>query len=118
LKFPAAAGGTSPGGVPLGAGALTSGVTPGIPIVQIPTPNGSGEAIWEWVAPPQLTLVQSLEFGIVLAMPAGAGVTPAAVTATVNLSLGPLSAVATASENDPVPRFVDTSKALSLFTLL
>ena len=118
LKLPAAGGGTSPGGVPLGAGAATSGVTAGIPMVPIPTPNGSGSAVWEWVAPPQSNLVQSLEFGVVLAMAPGASAPPAAVTATISLSLGPLSAVTTASENDPVPRFIDVSKPQSLFTLL
>jgi hypothetical protein len=118
LKVPAGTGGSTPGGVPLGSGGKTSGVTAGIPIAPIPVTSGAGQAIWEWVGAPQPSQVQTLEFGVVLAMPSGGAAPPAAVTATVNLSLGPLSSVATASENDPVPRFADVSHALTLFTLL
>jgi hypothetical protein len=118
LKVPVTSGGATPGGVPLGSGGKTSGVTPGIPIAPIATPNGSGEAVWEWTGTPQPNQVQTLQFGVVLAMPAGAGVTPAPVTAAVNLSLGPISSVGSASETDPIPRFADTSKPQNLFTLL
>jgi ligand-binding SRPBCC domain-containing protein len=77
----------------------------------------SAEAVWEWVATPQPTQKQTLQFGVVLAM-AQSGALPAAQTATVHLSLGPLSQVASASQSDPVPRFADFSQALNLFTVL
>jgi hypothetical protein len=118
LKIPSG-GATSPGGVPLGSGGTTSGATAGIPIAPVGITNGAGEAVWEWVGAPQPNQVQTLEFGVVLAMTPVAGIAPpAVVTATVNLSLGPLSTVATASGSDPVPRFVDTSKPQNLFSLL
>lgn len=117
LKIPSG-GTTTPGGVPLGSGGTTSGVMAGIPIAQVAVTNGAGEAVWEWVGAPQPNQVQTLEFGVVLAMPPQAGTVPTAVvTATVNLSLGPLSAVASPSGSDPVPRFADTSKPQNLFTL-
>ena len=118
LKVPAAGGGTTPGGVPLGAGGKTSGVTAGIPIAPVSLTGGAGEAVWEWIGTPQPDQVQTLEFGLVLAMPATPSVNPTPATAIVNLSLGPLSKAASASESDPVPRFNDTSHALNIFTLL
>jgi hypothetical protein len=117
LKIPSG-GGATPGGVPRGTGGKTSGVTAGIPIALVGTANGTGEAVWEWVGPPQPNQIQTLQFGVVLAMPATPSVNPAPATAIVNLSLGPLSNVASASESDPVPRFIDTSHALNIFTLL
>jgi hypothetical protein len=118
LVFPAGSGGKTPGGVPLGIGIPTSGQIPGLPIERVNLAAGAvAEAVWEWVGPPQPTQIQNLQFGIVLAAAQSAG-PPAPVTATVRLSLGPLSTVTAASQSDPVPRFADESQALSLFTLL
>jgi hypothetical protein len=89
----------------------------GIPIELVPIQAASAEAVWEWVGPPQPNQVPTLQFGVVLAM-AQSATLPAPVTATVRLSLGPLSAVTTASQSDPVPRFADMSQALNLFTVL
>jgi hypothetical protein len=121
LVFPPSRTGKTPGGVPLGTGGKTSGQIAGVPIQLVPTQSGlapaSAEAVWEWVATPQPTQKQTLQFGVVLAM-AQSGALPAAQTATVHLSLGPLSQVASASQSDPVPRFADFSQALNLFTVL
>ncbi len=118
LVFPPSRTGKTPGGVPLGTGGKTAGQIAGIPIGLVPTQAGlvpaSAEAIWEWVGPPQPDQKQNLQFGVVLAMAQGAAL-PAPVTATVHLSLGPLSAVTAASQSDPVPRFADVSQALNLF---
>jgi hypothetical protein len=118
LKLGANGGGTTPGGVPLGSGGKTSGLAPGIPIAPVTLTGGAGEAVWEWVGTPQPNQVQSLEFGVVLAMAAAPFGSPAATTAIVNLSLGPLSKAASPSEADPVPRFIDSSHAVNIFTLL
>lgn len=121
LVFPPSRAGKTPGGVPLGSGGKTSGQIAGIPIQLVPTQSGlapaSAEAVWECVGPPQPTQKQTLQFGVVLAMAQSAAL-PAAQTATVRLSLGPLSTVTSASQSDPVPRFADSSQALNLFTVL
>ena len=80
--------------------------------------GGTGLATWEWVSPvaqsPQS--LQSVRFGVLLSQinpPPTAG----QVTATVNLSLSPLSTTGdSANLGVPVPRFVDTSTTLPLFT--
>ena len=101
---------TAPGG-------KTSGQNAGLPIMLLSLSNGSGEAIWEWIGPPQPSQIQTLQFGVVLAMAQSVSL-PAAQTATVRLSLGPLSATATASASDPIPRFVDNEQPQSAFTVL
>ena len=61
--------GTTPGGVPLGTRGVTSGLTPGIPIDQVPLANGAGAVVWEWIGPPHPSLIDALQFGVVVAMP-------------------------------------------------
>ena len=61
--------GTTPGGVPLGTRGVTSGLTPGIPIDQVPLANGAGAVTWEWIATPHQSQIDSLQFGVVVAMP-------------------------------------------------
>jgi hypothetical protein len=120
LVFPAGRGGNTPGGVPLGTGGKTSGQIADIPIELVPTQGGlvpaSAEAVWEWVGP-QPNQKQTLQFGVVLAMAQGATL-PAPQTATIRISLGPISTVTSASQSDPVPRFADVSQSLNLFTVL
>jgi hypothetical protein len=117
LVLPAGNGKKTPGGVPLGTGGKTSGQIAGIPIELVPVQAANAEAVWEWVGPPQPNQIQTLQFGVVLAMAQNATL-PAPVTASVRLSLGPLSTVNTASQSDPVPRFADLSAAINLFTVL
>lgn len=122
LVFPQGIAGTTPGGVPLGTGGRTSGTLAGIPLEVLslqsnPAGGSSGEAIWEWVEPPPLgSVVQTPHFGVILAMPQS-GATPGPQTATVLLSLGPISAVGVASPSDPIPRFKDNAQAQSVFTV-
>jgi hypothetical protein len=109
----------TPGGVPLGSGGTTAGQTPGIPIAQVPTAAGAAfaQSVWEFVGTPEPAQIQNLQFGVVLAM-AQTPPPPAAVTATVRLTLGPLSTVTSASQSDPVPRDADQSQSLAAFTVL
>ncbi len=106
-------GPTTPGGVPVGTG----GSTAGIPIDAVPITNNAGVAVWEWVSkePVSPTTVETLEFGVLLAMRP----TPSAPigTAVVTLSLAPVSNVSTASPSAPVPRFLRTTSAQPFFVV-
>ena len=64
-------------------------MTPGIPIAQVALTNGAGEAVWEWVGAPQPNQVQTLEFGVVLAMALNVGgiVLTAAAGYVISLAL-------------------------------
>jgi len=107
------AGPATPGGVPLGTG----GATAGIPIDAVPVVNGAGVAVWEWVSkdPPSPTTVETIEFGVLLAMAPN----PSAPlgTAVVTLSLAPFSTITTASPTAPVPRFLRTTSAQPMFVV-
>jgi hypothetical protein len=107
---------TPPPGVPRGTGGVTAGPAPfsGIPIAAIPLTNGEGEAVWQWVAELKGS-IQTPQFGVLLALPAGSSNVTG--SATVNLSLGPRSTVASASQGDFIPRFADTSVPISFFTV-
>jgi hypothetical protein len=109
--------GTTPGGVPLGTRGVTSGLTPGIPIDQVPLANGAGAVVWEWIGPPHQVQIDSLQFGVVVAMPQSTPITPP-LTVTVNLSLGPISSVGAASQSEPIPRFSNVPRPQNAFTVL
>ena len=95
----------------------TSGLTPGIPIDQVPIANAAGAVTWEWIGPPHQVQIDSLQFGVVVAMPQSPPITPP-LTVTVNLSLGPISTVGAASQSEPIPRFANVPRPLPAFTVL
>jgi hypothetical protein len=109
--------GTTPGLVPLGTRGVTSGSTPGIPIDQVPLANGAGAVVWEWIAPPNPSHNDTLQFGVIVAVPQSPRL-PTPVTVTVSLNLGPPSSVGAASQSEPIPRFTNVSNPLNAFTVL
>ena len=79
------------------------------------------EVVWEVVHPGQRTGPDAafVEFGVFVSCDGKAirdG--PSLGMAIVNGSLGPTSTVTTASLSAPIPRFIDTSTARSLLTLV
>ena len=92
-------------------------MTPGIPIDQVPLANGAGAVVWEWIGPPHPSQIDSLQFGVVVAMPQSPPITPP-VTVSVNLSLGPISSVGAASQSEPIPRFINVPRPSNAFTVL
>lgn len=101
------AGSTSPGGVPLGSG-QTSG---GVPIVNIPLINGNATLVWEYVSkdPVSALTVETLQFGVVLAMRTADNVPTAP---TFSGTLAPV-----VSTFLTVPRFVDVPSDRPAFTV-
>jgi len=79
--------------------------------------GGSGTAVWEVTAADPLAIGRA-DIPVWLAWKANtASNLPAPGTSTVNGSFAPISTVTTASAIAPVPRFADTSSALTSFTI-
>lgn len=94
----------------------TTTVAPLTDYVQLQVVNGTATAVWE-VTNASQGAIDSLSFGVFATYTAAPSATAgAAGTATVNLSYAPTSTVTTATTG-PIPRFVDTSSAKSIFAI-
>ena len=102
----------------------STGTNQGVPVVQLPVVNGTATAVWEVIAtlPNQL---ENMDFGVYATLTASPATnSPALGTATVNMSFAPTppaftaAASAVASGVLPIPRFVDTSTARTMFTTI
>jgi len=97
------------GGFPDASGIIKGGTAGGFDLVQVNTVNGAGMAVWEitGVGPQSNSTLEGLRFGVVFAYtPNFANNVPALGTGTVTGSFAPLSVVTSASQNQPIPRFV------------
>jgi hypothetical protein len=95
--------------------ALNVGWTRGSGIAELHVVDGRAEAIWEWVAKnDDAQMKRQVAFAVVLAARPGEALLG---TAAVAGSLFPVSRATTASQDDPIPRFVDTSVWLKAFTI-
>jgi len=90
----------------------------GIPLVEIDTAGSTvATAVWE-VMTTQPTSIDSYTFGAFVSYVANPGAnSPAIGTASVNLSYAPTSTIISATASDPIPRFLDTSKAANAFSI-
>jgi large repetitive protein len=90
----------------------------GIPLVQIST-TGSTTATASWeVISTQPTAIDTFQFAVYISYTANPGAnSPAVGTASVNLWYAPTSTVITATAGDPIPRFLDASKAANAFSI-
>jgi large repetitive protein len=96
----------------------TLNLSPGIPLVEIDTPGSTtATAAWESITNSP-TSIDSYTFGVFISYTANPGAnSPALGTASVNLGYAPTSTVITATANDPIPRFLDTSVATPIFSI-
>ncbi|MCZ2076144.1 MAG: hypothetical protein LC130_14225 [Bryobacterales bacterium] len=97
------------GGFPDPSGIIKAGTAGGFDLVQVNTVNGAGMAVWEvtGVGLQSNSTLESLTFGVVFAYtPNYANNMPALGTGSVTGSFAPLSVVTSASQNQPIPRFV------------
>jgi hypothetical protein len=96
----------------------------GVSIFQVPLVNGSGQAIWEVTAAHPLVnqTYSFLYYAVATASPATNS--PAVGTGTVNMSYAPVPPVfaaaagAVASASLPIPRFIDTSTASNVISVI
>jgi large repetitive protein len=88
-----------------------------INVAELPVVGNSATAVWEVVGT-NPSLSESLYFGVYITYAASpaTGSPTAPATATVNMSFAPTSTVTTADMTSPIPRFVDTSSAATLFS--
>jgi len=84
---------------------------------EVPIFGGTGTATWEVTATDPLA-IQRMEFGYLVAYKANtANNLPGLGSATANGMFAPVSTVVKASSVAPVPRFADTSSALTVFKI-
>lgn len=99
---------------------VTSTVTGpgGIPLIEIDTAGSTtASASWE-VINTQPFAVDTYQFAVYVSYVANPGAnSPAIGTASVNLYYAPTSTVITATSGDPIPRFLDLSKAANSFSI-
>jgi hypothetical protein len=99
---------------------VTSTVTGpnGIPLVEIDVAGSTtASATWE-VINTQPFAVDTFQFAVYISYTANPGAnSPAIGTASVNLWYAPTSTVITATSGDPIPRFLDLSKAATSFSI-
>jgi hypothetical protein len=90
----------------------------GIPLVEIDTAGSTtATATWE-VINTQPTAIDTFQFAVYVTYTAAPGTnSPAIGTSSVNLSYAPTSTVITATSGDPIPRFLDTSKPATAFSV-
>ncbi|QOY91037.1 hypothetical protein [Paludibaculum fermentans] len=84
----------------------------GIPVAALNIVNGNAVAVWEILANPANAAVNA-DFPVWISYPAGTQ--PGAVA--VRAQPGPSSAVNTASDTAPIPRYVDDTTAKGLFAI-
>jgi hypothetical protein len=89
-----------------------------VPIAEVSIANGTGTAVWEAVNTNPNT-IESYKFSVYVTYVSNVGQnSPAAGSATVNLSYAPNATAGVASSTLTIPRFAgDTSAARSLFTI-
>jgi hypothetical protein len=97
------------------AGSATVG---GVNVVEIDTAGSTtATATWE-VINTQPTAIDTYKFAFYVSFTANPGAnSPAIGTASVNLAYAPTSTVISATSTDPIPRFLDTSKAANAFSI-
>jgi hypothetical protein len=91
----------------------------GIPIIQVATVNGAAIVQWEWIdrSLESRATINTIRFGVVLAaLPGEAASTPAVGSASVRLSIAPVSSDRR-PQGQPVPRFISTGQSVPLFTI-
>jgi len=90
----------------------------GIPLIEIDTAGSTtAEAVWE-VINTQPFAIDTYAFAVYVSYVAAPGTnSPAIGTSSVNLSYAPTSTVTTADAGDPIPRFLDTSKPATAFSI-
>ncbi len=90
----------------------------GVPLVEIDSAGSTtATAVWEVITTIP-TSIDSYTFGVFVSYTANPGAnSPAIGTASVNMSYAPTSTVITATAGDPIPRFLDTSKAANAFSI-
>ena len=89
-----------------------------VPIAEVSIANGTGTAVWEAVNT-NPNAIESYKFAVYVTYVSNVGQnSPAAGSATVNLSYAPNATAGVASSTLTIPRFAgDTSAARSLFTI-
>jgi hypothetical protein len=100
------------------AGVANAGTLANIPVVEIDTAGSTtATATWE-VINTQPTAIDTFQFAVYVSYTANPGAnSPAVGTASVNLWYAPTSTVIQATSTDPIPRFLDASKAAPAFSI-
>jgi len=96
----------------------TTTLTNGVPLIEIDTAGSTtATATWE-VINTQPFAVDTYQFAVYVSYTANPGAnSPAIGTASVNLAYAPTSTVISATSGDPIPRFLDTSKPATAFSV-
>jgi hypothetical protein len=94
------------------------GTGTGREIAEIPIFGGTASAVWEVIQTDPLITGQRLEFGYVVSYKANtANNLPGLGSVTANGMYAPISTVTKMSTTAPIPRFADTSSALTVYKI-